>query len=52
MKRVLEDEIPVGGFDVEAHEMEQTESEEKQDFDATLKDLRKFHNKQVNKNTD
>ncbi len=42
MKKVLEDEIPIGTFDVEGPEMEQTESEEKVDFDATIEDVRKF----------
>jgi len=51
MKRVLEDEIPLGGLDVEAHEMEQTDSEFEQDFDATLIDLRKFHGKRGNRKT-
>lgn len=42
MKKVLEDEIPIGTFDVEGPEMEQTESEEKIDFDATIQDVKKF----------
>ncbi len=42
MKKVLEDEIPIGTFDVEGAEMEQTENEEKIDFDATVKDVKKF----------
>jgi len=42
MIKVLEDEIPIGTFDVEGHEMEQTESEEAVDFDATMKDVQKF----------
>jgi len=42
MIKVLEDEIPIGTFDVEGHEMEQTESEEAVDFDATIKDVQNF----------
>ena len=42
MRRVLEDEIPIGGFDIEGHEMEQTETEEQVDFDATVNDVEKF----------
>lgn len=42
MIRVLEDDIPIGGLDVEGHEMEQTESEEQVDFEATVKDVEKF----------
>src|SRR3990167_4958616 len=42
MKKVLEEEIPVGTFDVEGYEMEQTESEEKADFDATVADVKRF----------
>ena len=42
MKKVLEDDIPIGTFDVEGPEMEQTESEEKVDFDATIQDVKKF----------
>lgn len=42
MLRVLEDELPVGDLDVEAYEMEETDSEEELDFEATMEDLRKF----------
>jgi len=42
MKKVLEDEIPVGTFEIEGYEMEQSENEEKKDFDATIKDVKKF----------
>ena len=42
MKRVLEDEIPIGELDVEGPEMEQSENEEQEDFNATLKDVKKF----------
>ena len=42
MKKVLEEEIPIGTFDVEGYEMEQTESEEKADFDATVADVKRF----------
>jgi len=42
MIRVLEDDIPIGGLDVEGPEMEQTETEEQVDFDATVKDVEKF----------
>ena len=42
MIRVLEDDIPIGGLDVEGHEMEQTETEEQVDFEATVKDVEKF----------
>lgn len=41
MKKVLEDEIPIGGLDVEGSEID-NESEEVEDFDATIKDLNKF----------
>lgn len=42
MIRVLEDDFPLGGLDVEEYEMEQTEKEEQVDFDATVKDVEKF----------
>ncbi len=42
MIRVLEDDIPIGGLDVEGPEMEQTETEEQVDFEATVKDVEKF----------
>lgn len=45
MIRVLEDEIPVGGFEVKDYEMEQTETEVDQDFDATVKDIKEFQDK-------
>lgn len=38
---VLEDEIPIGGLEIDGREMESTESEETQDFDATFADLTK-----------
>lgn len=41
---VLEDELPFGGLEIEDHEMELTENEETQDFDATFADLRRFVN--------
>ena len=42
MRKVLEDDIPIGGLDVEGYEMEQTETEEQIDFEATVKDVEKF----------
>ena len=42
MLKVLEDEIPIGTLDVEGHEMQQNETEETIDFNATVKDIRKF----------
>jgi SNF2 family DNA or RNA helicase len=42
MKRVLEDEVPIGEFDVEGPEMEKSENEEQEDFEATLKDVKIF----------
>ncbi|HEY5327218.1 MAG TPA: DEAD/DEAH box helicase, partial [Mucilaginibacter sp.] len=42
MIHVLEDEIPIGILDVEAHEMELTDSEEKLDFSETVKDIKAF----------
>lgn len=42
MIRLLEEEIPVGTFDVEGYEMEPLESEEKLDFEATINDVKKF----------
>lgn len=42
MIRVLEEDFPLGGLDVEGHEMEQTEKEEQVDFEATVTDVEKF----------
>ena len=42
MLRVLEDDIPIGELEVEGPEMEQTESEEEADFEATVNDVKKF----------
>jgi SNF2 family DNA or RNA helicase len=41
MLRLLENELPVGTFETEEHQMEQSEDEETVDFEETLKDLRK-----------
>lgn len=41
MLHLLEDELPLGTFEVEEHQMEQTEDEETIDFEETLKDLSK-----------
>jgi len=41
MIRVLEDEIPIGDFDIEGPELE-NENEETEDFNATVKDVQKF----------
>jgi SNF2 family DNA or RNA helicase len=41
MKSVLEDELPIGSLDVEEFEMEFNESEEEQDFSATILDIQK-----------
>lgn len=41
MIRVLEDEIPIGDFDIEGPELE-NENEESEDFNATVKDVQKF----------
>lgn len=40
MLRLLEDELPVGTFEVEQYEMEPTEDEEIIDFEEALKDIR------------
>ena len=40
MLRLLEDELPVGTFEVEQYEMEPTEDEETIDFEEALKDIR------------
>ncbi len=40
MLKVLEDEIPVGDFDIEAPELEE-ENEVEADFEATIKDIKK-----------
>ena len=42
MIRILEDEIPIGTLDIDGYEMEQTDNEEKKDFDATVSDVEKF----------
>jgi SNF2 family DNA or RNA helicase len=41
MIRVLEDEIPIGDLDIEGPELE-SEDEEADDFNATVKDVQKF----------
>ncbi len=41
MIKVLEDEIPIGDLDIDGPELEK-ENEEDADFDATVKDVRKF----------
>ena len=41
MLHLLEDELPVGTFEIEEHQMEPSEDEETVDFEETLKDLRK-----------
>lgn len=41
MIRVLEDDIPIGDLDIEGPELE-NENEEAEDFEATVKDVRKF----------
>ena len=41
MLSLLEDELPVGTFETEEKQMEQTEDEEAIDFEETLKDLKK-----------
>lgn len=40
MLRLIEDDLPVGTFEAEDHEMEQTESEEALDFEETLRDIK------------
>ncbi len=42
MLRILEDEVPIGSFDVEGSEMELTDQEEALDFEATVKHTRKI----------
>jgi len=42
MIKVLEEELPIGTMDVEGQEMELTDSEEKIDFDETIKDIKAF----------
>ncbi len=42
MIAVLEDEIPIGGLEVDDYEMEQNENEVRADFDATVKDINSF----------
>jgi SNF2 family DNA or RNA helicase len=41
MFHLLEDELPVGTFETEEHQMEQSEDEETVDFQETVKDMRK-----------
>jgi len=40
MLRLIEDDLPVGTFETEDHEMEQTESEEVLDFEETMRDIK------------
>jgi SNF2 family DNA or RNA helicase len=40
MLRLIEDDLPVGTFEAEDHEMEQTESEEALDFEETMRDIK------------
>lgn len=44
MKSVLEDDIPIGDLDVEAQEMEESDSEVERDFEATVHDLKRGAN--------
>jgi len=41
MEQVLEDELPIGTLDTDENEMEQTDLELHQDFEATILDVRK-----------
>jgi len=41
MLRLLEDELPVGTFEVEEYEMQPTEDEETIDFEETMRDIQK-----------
>lgn len=41
MLRILEDDLPIGSFEVETQQLGQSEDEEKIDFDETIKDLEK-----------
>lgn len=41
MLHLLEDELPIGTFEVEQYEMQLTENEETLDFEETLRDIRK-----------
>ena len=40
MLRLLEDELPMGTFEVEEYEMEPTEDEATIDFEEAVKDIR------------
>ena len=41
MLHLLEDELPVGKFELEAHKMQDTEKEEEIDFEETIMDIRR-----------
>ena len=41
MLKILGDELPIGSFEVEDHQLGQSEDEEKIDFDETIKDIKK-----------
>jgi len=41
MLKLLEDELPIGTFEVEDYQMEFNEDEEERDFEETIKDLKK-----------
>ena len=47
MLKILEDELPVGSFEVEEHQLGQSEDEEKVDFDETVKDIKKYLDQKV-----
>jgi SNF2 family DNA or RNA helicase len=47
MIRILEDELPVGSFDVEDQQLGQSEDEEKVDFDETIKDIKRYLDNEV-----
>jgi len=49
MIALLEDEIPVGTLDVDEYEMEASDSEELIDFEETIKDVKKFVQKEGKK---
>ncbi len=42
MLQILEDELPIGSFEAEEHQIGQSEDEEKIDFDNTIEDIKKF----------
>jgi hypothetical protein len=50
MIKVLEDDLPIGDLEVEEYEMEQSETEEQVDFEATVKDIEKLINLKAKKN--